>query len=68
MKRRDFITKAGIGGAGYVAATTLAAPAVAQERIEMAIVATQGRDFPGLELVLRDMLKKFKIYRTGVSK
>ena len=26
MKRRDFITKAGIGGAGAVAATTLAAP------------------------------------------
>ena len=48
MKRRDFITKAGIGGAGAVAATTLAAPAVAQERIEMAIVATWGRDFPGL--------------------
>ena len=48
MKRRDFITKAGLGGVGAAAATTLAAPAVAQERIEMAIVATWGRDFPGL--------------------
>ena len=46
MKRRDFITKAGIGG---VAATTaLAAPAVAQERLEIAMVTTWPRDFPGL--------------------
>ena len=48
MKRRDFITKAGIGAAGAVTASALATPAIAQERIEMAIVATWGRDFPGL--------------------
>ena len=30
------------------ALTTLAAPAIAQERVEMAIVSTWGRDFPGL--------------------
>ncbi len=48
MKRRDFIKKAGIGATGVVAASTLSTPAIAQDRIEMAIVATWGRDFPGL--------------------
>ena len=48
MKRRDFITKAGLVGAGTVAASTLAAPAIAAERVEIAMVATWGRDFPGL--------------------
>ena len=48
MKRREFITKAGLGTAGAVGAAALATPAIAQERIEMAIVATWGRDFPGL--------------------
>ena len=36
MKRRDFIKSAGAGGA--VAAATLAAPAIAKERIEMVMV------------------------------
>ena len=48
MKRRDFITKAGLVGAGTVAASTLAAPAIAQDRIEIAMVSTWPRDFPGL--------------------
>jgi len=49
MKRRDFIKNAGIAAVGGAAAsTTLAAPAIAQERIEMVIVASWGRDFPGL--------------------
>ena len=49
MKRRDFISKAGIAGATTAAAaTTLATPAIAQDRIEIAMVATWGRDFPGL--------------------
>ena len=37
MDRRKFLTKAGLGAAGAAGAATLAAPAVAQERIEMAI-------------------------------
>ena len=46
MERRDFITKAGLGG---VAATTaLATPAIAQGRIEISMVSTWPRDFPGL--------------------
>src|SRR5665811_435603 len=48
MDRRQFIKKAGITTAGAAAATTLAAPALAQSKIEMTIVSTWGRDFPGL--------------------
>src|SRR5210317_1512350 len=48
MKRRDFITKAGVVGAGTVAASALSAPAIAADRVEIAMVATWGRDFPGL--------------------
>jgi len=47
MKRRDFITKAGLGTAA-VAGATLAAPALAQERKVLTCVSSWGRDFPGL--------------------
>ena len=46
MKRRDFMTKAGIGG--VATATALATPAIAQDRGEIAMVSTWPRDFPGL--------------------
>lgn len=48
MKRRDFIAKAGTAGIAGAAATTFATPALAQKRTDMVIVATWGRDFPGL--------------------
>lgn len=48
MKRRDFIKSAGVAAVGGAAASTLAAPAIAQERIEMVMVSTWPRDFPGL--------------------
>ncbi len=49
MKRRKFIKDAAVaGGATAVAASTFPAPAIAQSRIEIAMVATWGRDFPGL--------------------
>ncbi|MDC0948961.1 TRAP transporter substrate-binding protein [Gammaproteobacteria bacterium] len=48
MKRRDFMKQAGVAGGGAVAASTIAAPAIAQERIEVAMVSTWPRDFPGL--------------------
>ena len=44
MDRRSFIKTAGVG----TAAAGLAAPAVAQGRVEMVIVSTWPRDFPGL--------------------
>ncbi len=46
MKRRDFIR--GGTAAAVAGATVLAAPAIAQERIEVNMVATWPRDFPGL--------------------
>ena len=47
MKRRDLL-KGGVATAAAAGASTLAAPAIAQERIEIAMVATWPRDFPGL--------------------
>ena len=49
MKRRDFITKAAVAGvAGGAAVSAFPKPSLAQQRIEMVIVSTWGRDFPGL--------------------
>ena len=51
MKRRDFITKAGVGvAAGVAGAGTLSAPAIADGHKELNIVSTWPRDFPGLGL------------------
>ncbi|WP_409526368.1 TRAP transporter substrate-binding protein [Nitrincola sp. MINF-07-Sa-05] len=46
MKRRDFIKTAAVGAG--VAATTLAAPAIAQRRITWRMATTWPRNFPGL--------------------
>ncbi|KDE40515.1 MAG: TRAP transporter substrate-binding protein [Nitrincola lacisaponensis] len=46
MKRRSFIKGAAIGAG--VAATTVAAPAIAQRRITWRMVTTWPRNFPGL--------------------
>ena len=48
MKRRDFLKTAGVAGVAGAAATTLAAPAIAQDRVSIAMVSTWPRDFPGL--------------------
>ena len=57
MKRRDFITKGSIVGAGVVGVAALsgcedkkevAAPAVVADKVEIAMVSTWPRDFPGL--------------------
>ena len=44
MNRRAFVKGAAVGAV----AAPLAAPALAQDRVEIAMVATWGRDFPGL--------------------
>ncbi len=44
MKRRTFLKGAAVAGA----ASTIAAPAIAQQRVEMVMVSTWPRDFPGL--------------------
>ena len=46
--RRKFIKTAAATGAVAVAASSLAAPAVAADRVEIAMVTTWPRDFPGL--------------------
>ena len=46
--RRKFIKAAAATGVAAVAASSLAAPAVAAERVEIAMVTTWPRDFPGL--------------------
>jgi TRAP-type mannitol/chloroaromatic compound transport system substrate-binding protein len=47
MERRKFLKGAALT-AGAAATTTLAAPALAQGKIDMVIVSTWPRDFPGL--------------------
>ncbi|MCO6386448.1 TRAP transporter substrate-binding protein [Aliihoeflea sp. 40Bstr573] len=48
MDRRSFITKAGFAGVGAVAASTLAAPAIAQGNQTWRMVTTWPKNFPGL--------------------
>ncbi len=47
MKRRDLL-KGGALAAATAGVSTLAAPAIAQDRVEIAMVSTWPRDFPGL--------------------
>ena len=46
--RRKFIKAAAATGVAAVAASSLAAPAVAADRVDIAMVTTWPRDFPGL--------------------
>ena len=57
MKRRDFITKAGLGTAA-VAGATLAAPAIAQERKVLTCVSSWPRDFPGLGVSSQRLMER----------
>ena len=61
MERRKFLTGAAVAGA----ATSLAAPSVAQSKIEMAIVATWPRDFPGLGLPAQRMAARIQELTDG---
>ncbi len=47
MKRRD-VLKTGVAAALGTAGATLAAPAIAKKRVEVTMVSTWPRDFPGL--------------------
>jgi len=48
MDRRSFFKKAGVAGAGAVAASTLAAPAIAQGNQTWRMTTTWPKNFPGL--------------------
>jgi TRAP-type mannitol/chloroaromatic compound transport system substrate-binding protein len=67
MDRRSFIKKAGLG-AGAAAATTLAAPAIAQARKDMVIVSTWPRDFPGLGTGAQRLAKTIETLTEGTIK
>jgi len=64
MDRRSFIKSTGVA-AGAVAATGLAAPAVAQKRTEMVIVSTWPRDFPGLGISAQRHAKRIEELTEG---
>ena len=48
MDRRSFFRQAGVAGAGAIAATTLAAPAIAQGNQTWRMVTTWPKNFPGM--------------------
>ncbi len=48
MKRREFLKSATAAGAAGAAASTLAAPAISQGRMEWRMVTTWPKNFPGL--------------------
>jgi len=64
MDRRSFIKTSGLV-AGATAATTLSAPAIAQQRTEMAIVSTWPRDFPGLGTSAQRVSKRIEELTDG---
>ena len=68
MDRRSFIKKAGVAVGAGAAATTLAAPAIAQKRKEMVIVASWGRDFPGLGTGAQRLAKRIETMTDGAIK
>jgi hypothetical protein len=58
MHRRSFMKNAGLAAAGAAASSTLAAPAIAQNRIDMTIVSSWPRDFPGSGTGAQRLAKK----------
>ncbi len=48
MKRRDFVKTGTVGLGGIALASGVSAPVVAANRIDIAMVSTWPRDFPGL--------------------
>ena len=65
MDRRSFIKKAGLAAGTAAAASTLAAPAIAQSRKDMVIVATWPRDFPGLGTSAQRLAKRIGTLTEG---
>jgi len=47
MKRRNFLTSAGVAGAAAVAASALPAPAVAQDKMQWKMVTSWPKNVPG---------------------
>lgn len=64
MKRRDLL-KGAATGAVATAAATLAAPAIAQDRIKINMVATWPRDFPGLGTGAQRFAERLSVMSDG---
>jgi TRAP-type mannitol/chloroaromatic compound transport system substrate-binding protein len=64
MNRRKFVKSATVGTAA-AAASTVAFPAIAQQRIELTIVASWGRDFPGLGTSAQRFAKRIEEMSDG---
>lgn len=65
MKRRKFLAKSAVGAGSVAAAATIGAPAIAQERQEMVIVASWGRDFPGLGISAQRLAERITVMSGG---
>jgi len=66
MKRREILKKGAAGVGGVAAATTIVgAPAIAQERIEVAMVSTWPRDLPGLDTGAQRFAKRLSDMTDG---
>ncbi len=65
IKRRSFLKGAAVVGAGAaaVAASNLAAPAIAQGKRELKMVTTWPKNFPGLS----DQLPYIAVHSSSVS-
>jgi TRAP-type mannitol/chloroaromatic compound transport system substrate-binding protein len=67
MERRKFLKGAALT-AGAAATTTLAAPAVAQSSVDMVIVSTWPRDFPGLGIPAQRLAARIEELTNGEIK
>ncbi|MBT3398370.1 MAG: TRAP transporter substrate-binding protein [Rhodospirillaceae bacterium] len=67
MERRKFIKAAGIAGVtgAAAAASAFPKPAIAQERIEFAMVSTWPRDFPGLGTGAQRLAERIGVMSEG---
>jgi TRAP-type mannitol/chloroaromatic compound transport system substrate-binding protein len=65
MDRRKFIKTAGVATGAVAAASTLAAPAIAQATKDMVIVSTWPRDFPGLGVSAQRLAKRISDLTDG---
>ena len=67
MERRKFIKTAGVAGVGgaAIAASNFPKPALAQERVKMAMVTTWPRDFPGLGTGAQRLAKRLSDMSEG---
>jgi len=66
MKRREFVKSAGVAGlVTAAAASSFPKPAIAQSRIEMNMVTTWPRDFPGLGTGAQRLAKRLDTMSDG---